>query len=626
MENNLKNRLRYYFENTISAGPIGVIKWLGLISLAIILVLGLLIIIFGIKDDPSANESIGFIEGVWKSLMATLDPGTMGGDEGWPFRIIRFSATLLGIFIISILIGIISSGIDEKLDELKKGKSKVLEAEHTLILGWSEKIFSIIEQIIEANTNYKGRAIVILAEKDKVEMEDEIKAKISDFKTSKVIARSGNPLISSDIEVVNPNQARSIIILSPERGNADIFVIKSVMSFTNKKNRKSEPFNIIAEIKEEDNLEAAEVAGNGEAVFVSTSNLISRITAQTCRQSGLSVIYSNLIQFEGDEIYFQTQKEIIGKTYKEILGLYDTSSIIGFFTKDQVLINPPMDTIFKQGDQIIAISEDDDTVILDGISEPEIKKQVFNELTITTNNIEKTLILGYNKNAKTIITELDQYVAPNSSVAILCEEEINLNDISVTNQTVTRQFGKITNRKVLEEIQPENFDHIILLSNNDIDIQESDAQTLICLLHLRNIGAKFNKSLSIISEMRDLRNREIGLVTQADDFIVGDNIISLMLSQLSENKDLKKVFDVLFEAEGSEIYLKPIERYIKTGENVNFYTLIERASMLNETAIGYRIYAQKDSSEDNFGIQINPKKSNDITFSSEDFLIVLSED
>jgi Trk K+ transport system NAD-binding subunit len=626
MENNLKNRLRYYFENTISAGPIGVIKWLGLISLAIILVLGLLIIIFGIKDDPSANESIGFIEGVWKSLMATLDPGTMGGDEGWPFRIIRFSATLLGIFIISILIGIISSGIDEKLDELKKGKSKVLEAEHTLILGWSEKIFSIIEQIIEANTNYKGRAIVILAEKDKVEMEDEIKAKISDFKTSKVIARSGNPLISSDIEVVNPNQARSIIILSPERGNADIFVIKSVLSFTNKKNRKSEPFNIIAEIKEEDNLEAAEVAGNGEAVFVSTSNLISRITAQTCRQSGLSVIYSNLIQFEGDEIYFQTQKEIIGKTYKEILGLYDTSSIIGFFTKDQVLINPPMDTIFKQGDQIIAISEDDDTVILDGISEPEIKKQVFNELTITTNNIEKTLILGYNKNAKTIITELDQYVAPNSSVAILCEEEINLNDISVTNQTVTSQFGKITNRKVLEEIQPENFDHIILLSNNDIDIQESDAQTLICLLHLRNIGAKFNKSLSIISEMRDLRNREIGLVTQADDFIVGDNIISLMLSQLSENKDLKKVFDVLFEAEGSEIYLKPIERYIKTGENVNFYTLIERASMLNETAIGYRIYAQKDSSEDNFGIQINPKKSNEITFSSEDFLIVLSED
>ena len=72
-------------------------------------------------------------------------------------------------------------------------------------------------------------------------------------------------------------------------------------------------------IKEKENLEAAEVAGNGEAVFVYTSDLIARITAQTCRQSGLSLIYSNLIQFEGDEIYFHEQKELFGKTYKEIL-------------------------------------------------------------------------------------------------------------------------------------------------------------------------------------------------------------------------------------------------------------------------------------------------------------------
>lgn len=625
MKNSFKERARYYFENTISAGPVGVIKWLGLISLAAILVLGLVIIVFGIKDDPSADESIGFIEGVWKSLMATLDPGTMGGDEGWPYRLIRFSATLLGIFIISILIGIISSGIDEKLDELKKGKSKVLESDHTLIIGWSEKIFSIIEQIIEANTNYKGRAIVILAENDKVEIEDEIKAKIPDLKTSKIIVRSGNPLISSDIEVVNPNLARSIIILSPERDNADTFVIKSVMSFTNGKNRKAEPYNIVAEIKEEDNLEAAEVAGNGEVIFVYTADLISRITAQTCRQSGLSVIYSNLIQFEGDEIYFQEQKELTGKTYKEILSLYDTSSIIGFLSNDQALINPPMDTVYQQGDLIIAISEDDDTVILNGLKQPEIKSQLFCELDFSESTAEKTLILGWNKNAKKIITELDEYVAPNSSVVILSEEEIDLAEISVTNQTVKSQMGKITSRKVLEDIQPEEFNHIILLSNNDIDIQESDAQTLICLLHLRNIGAKFNKNLSIVSEMRDLRNREIGLITQADDFIIGDNIISLMLSQLSENRELKKVFNVLFESEGSEIYLKPIQRYIKTDDSVNFYTLIERASQMNETAIGYRIDAQRDSSEVNFGIKINPMKSKVIDFSPNDFLIVLSE-
>ena len=114
-------KFRYYFENTMSKGPAGVIKWLALVSLFMVLVLGLLILVFGIKGslEPEA-EKIGFIEGAWQSLMATLDSGTMGGDQGWAFRVVRFAATLGGIFVISILIGTISSGIDEKLEELKK--------------------------------------------------------------------------------------------------------------------------------------------------------------------------------------------------------------------------------------------------------------------------------------------------------------------------------------------------------------------------------------------------------------------------------------------------------------------------------------------------------------------------
>lgn len=624
MQYTAKERLRYYFENTISGGPIGVIKWLGLISLASILFLGVLIIVFGIKDDPEAETSIGFIEGVWKSLMATLDPGTMGGDEGWAFRVVRFSATLLGIFIISILIGIISSGIDEKLEDLKKGKSKVLESDHTLILGWSEKIFSIIQQIIEANSNYKNRAIVILAEDDKVKMEDEIKAKIPDFKSSKIIVRSGNPLISSDIEVVNPNEARSIIILSPKKENADIFVIKSVMSFTNGKNRKKDSYNIVAEIIDNENLEAAEVAGNGEAVFVHSSDLISRIIAHACRKSGLFIIYSSLIQFEGDEIYFQVQEDLEGKTYRELLSRFDTSSVFGLFSEGKALLNPPMDTIYKKGDKLIAISEDDDTVIANGKNQVEVKTHLFKDFKSTRKKIERTLILGWNKSASTIITELDGYVSTKSSVFIICEKEIDLSGIEVKNQTLNSQVGKITSRKVLEEIHPESFDHIIVLCNHDIDIQESDAQTLICLLHLRNIGAKYNKNLNIVSEMRDLRNREIGLVTRADDFIVGDNIISLMLAQLSENKELKQIFDELFNSNGSEIYLKPIANYIKIGELVDFYTVIEIAANRNETAIGYRKIELKDSPKDNFGIVINPIKSEEVLFSEKDYLIVIS--
>jgi voltage-gated potassium channel Kch len=633
----LKEKIRYYFENTMSSGPGGIIKWLAIVSLIMVLLCGLLLFLFGVQTPDSAHEPrtiSGFVESSWQSLMATLDSGTMGGDpeDNWAFRIVRFLATLTGIFLISILIGTISSGIDGQIDEMKKGKSKVLESNHTLILGWSEKVFSIIQELVEANSNQKNPRIVILADRDKVEMEDEIREKIQDFGNTVVIVRSGNPLESSAIAVVNPNEARSIIVLANEEANADTYVIKSVLALTNGKHRKTGPYHIVAEIKDPKNMEAADLVGNDETVFVLSSDLISRITAQTCRQSGLSVVYSELLQFEGDEIYFQEEASLVGKTYKDSLFAYEHSSIIGIFTKDEeVLINPPMDTMFNAGDSVIAISEDDDTVKVSGKSNFNIQTDLFKRHEGAEAGVEKTLILGWNNRGARIIEELDNYVAAGSEVMILAdgsevEEEVKDLQKGLEKQRLTFQRGDINEKAVLVGLSPEKYDHIILLSYTDIDMQESDAKTLICLLHLRNLSEKSGKDFSIVSEMLDIRNRDLGVVAKADDFIVSDNLISLMISQLSENKDLKKVYDVLFEADGSEIYLKPVSRYVKTGEAMNFYTVLESAAQLNESVIGYRISSESSNSDEHFGVKINPRKSDSITFSEEDYIIVLAED
>jgi voltage-gated potassium channel Kch len=626
-------KFRYYFENTMSKGPAGVIKWLALVSLFMVLVLGLLILVFGIKGslEPEA-EKLGFIEGAWQSLMATLDSGTMGGDQGWAFRIVRFAATLGGIFVISILIGTISSGIDEKLEELKKGRSRVLENNHTLILGWSDKIFTIISEIIEANSNQKKPRIVILADRDKGEMEDDIRSKIEDFKNTTVIIRSGSPLELSDIAIVNPNAARSVIVLANEEANADIYVIKTVLALTNGKNRKKEAFNIVAEIKDPKNMEAADLVGNNEAAFVLSSDLISRITAQTCRQSGLSLVYNELLQFEGDEIYFQQEPKLAGKTFKDVLFAYENSAVIGILNNEEkVLINPTMDTVFNNGDSVIAISEDDYTIKLSGKTTFDIKHNLFNRAEVKNVGIEKTLILGWNDRGVRVIEELDNYVASGSQITIVADIDGISMQIAELKKSVQKQKidfikGDINDKATLINLKPETYDHLILLSYMDIDLQESDAKTLICLLHLRNLSEKVGKDFSIVSEMLDIRNRDLGVVAKADDFIISHNLISLMLSQLSENKDLKKVYDILFQAEGSEVYLKPVSRYVKHGEPVNFYTVLESAAQLNETAIGYRISTQSSDSEKKYGININPLKSNIINFIEGDSIIVLSED
>lgn len=628
-----KERFRYRFENTMSAGPIGVIRWLAIISIVSVMILGLLMVIFGISDsvEPDA-QPLGFIESVWKSLMATLDPGTMGGDEGWGFRTLRFVSTLVGIFIISILIGTISSGIDEKISELKKGRSKVLESNHTLILGWSEKIFSIISEIVEANSNQRKPSIVILSEKDKEEAEDEIRSKVPNTGNTRIVVRSGSPLDSADIQVVSPNAARSVIVLSPEKENADTQVIKTVLGLTNGKNRKKEPFHIVAEIRDVKNMEAAELVGNNETIFVLSADLLARITAQTCRQSGLSVVYSELLQFEGDEIYFAEEPKLFGKTYQEALFSFGNSSVIGIITASrEVLINPPMDTVINKGDSVIAISEDDDTIVYNGKPDFKADEELFQRAAEVKAAAERTLILGWNERGLRIVEELDNYVGEGSEVMIVSEDENLVNALadlkeSLSKQSLTVLQGIINEKKTLEGLEPEKFDHIIVLSDPDMDIQESDARTLICLLHLRNLSEKCGKDFSIVTEMLDLRNRELGVVAKADDFIVGDNLTSLFLSQLSENKELKKVYDILFESEGSEIYLKPVSRYVKTGVPIDFYTVVASAAALNESAIGYRISSLSDNSDEHFGVKINPAKSAQVVYSPEDFIVVLSED
>ena len=146
------------------------------------------------------------------------------------------------------------------------------------------------------------------------------------------------------------------------------------------------------------------------------------------------------------------------------------------------------------------------------------------------------------------------------------------------------------------------------------------------LLHLRRICEESGKDLKIVSEMLDLRNRDLAVVTKADDFIVSDKLISLLMSQVSENKSLMAVFNDLFDADGSEIYLKPVTDYVSPGVSLNFYTLLESARRKGEVAIGYRINKDAYDASKAFGVTVNPVKSNVVTFTEHDRVIVIAED
>ena len=624
------DRLRYKFDNLMSKGTPAMIGMLFVATLLIILIVAIVITVLGL--GPPDDGPLNFIEAAWASLMRTLDPGTMGGDQGWGFRLPMLFMTLVGIFVVSLLIGILNNGIEERIQELRKGRSLVVEENHTVILGWSEQVFAIVTELVMANENRPRACVAILADKYKVEMEDEIRDKVPNTKTTRVVCRTGSPMDLADLEIVNPHAARSIIILAAETENADSQTIKAILALTNNPNRRSEPYHITAEIRNPKNLEAAQLVGKDEAELVRVDELIARITAQTCRQSGLSIIYTELLDFGGDEMYFKEEPSLVGKTFGESLFAYEDSAVMGLqFADKHVALNPPMDTVIQPGDELVVVSEDDDTIKLSGLADYKLDPSAMRTKTSTARGPEHTLILGWNRRAPVIIRELDAYVADGSTVKVLSGvDKAEMKDTcecdNLANIKVDFQRGDTTDRRTLDGLNVSQFDHIITLSADDLhNAQEADARSLVTLLHLRDIADKTDCDLSIVSEMLDVRNRELAEVSRADDFIVSDKLISLMMSQISENKYLAPVFEDLFDPEGSELYLKPAKDYIQPGKAVNFYTVLEAARRQNEVAIGYRIRALSGDPEKAYGVVVNPDKSNMVTFAEEDRIIVLAE-
>ena len=626
-----KDRLKYAVDNTFSKGSGALILWLGILSVVIISVIALVLTL--VKIVPGGEtEPLGFFEAFWRGLMRTLDAGTMGGDEGWVYRIIMFVVTLGGVFVISTLIGILTSAVEGKLDELRKGRSRLLEQNHTVILGWTEQIYTIVPELVEANSNLKSSCIAILSEKDKVEMEDALRERVGKTGTTRIVCRNGNPMDINDLSIISLNTARSIIVLSPEDSqDPDAEVIKVILAITNHPERKKSPFHIIAEIRDTRNSDVAKIVGKDELELIQTGEIVSRIIAQTCRQSGLSVVYTELMDFGGDEIYLKKFPAFSQKTYGEILNAFNKNVVMGIVKDGQAAqLNPAMDTLFTDQDSLVIIAEDDDKIILDGNS--ILIKDAIQKTPLPAMKAEKTLLMGWNWKAPSIIRELDHYVPAGSSISVVAsgdgiDKKLKTLSQELENLKLTFIEGDITDRKQLESLNLETYNHIILLCySDDLDVQKADARTMITLLHLRDIAEKKSVDFSIVSEMLDIRNRNLAEVSQADDFIVSDKLISLMMAQVSENKQLNTVFQDIFDPEGSEIYLKPISAYINTRQPVNFYTVVEAARQRNETAIGYRLMADARKADLSYGVHLNPDKSREVMFSENDKIIVLANE
>ncbi len=616
----LGDRLRYMFDNSMSSGTPALIAWLIGATLVLIVVFAAILTVFQLGKD---NFKHNFFEQLFYNLLHALDPGTIGGDEGsWGFLLTLLALTLGGLFIVSALIGVLASGIDSKLADLRRGRSIVLEEDHTVILGWSDSIFTIISELTLANESRKDPVIVILADRDKVDMEEELKVKVPERRGTKIICRSGSPMDLDDLRLSSHDTARSVILLAPDSDEPDSEVIKTLLALTH---GGTEGPRIVAEIQDPSNLEAAALVGKGRTTLLDIRETVAKLVVQTSRQSGAAAVYTELFDYSGDEFYFFEDHGLAGSTYAEAQQAFEAASVVGIVDGATSKLNPPADTVLTAEQTVIVVVEDDSA--LEGQSR-SMTEPALNKLGQQSSHEARTsqaLLIGWNDRAPIVLRELDRYAPPGSSLTVLTafgEPVVP----PLSNLAVTVVKASSTNRAVLEEHVAADLDQIIVLCyDRDLEAQAADSRTLVSLLHVRDILRKVGSETPVVSEMMDDRNRILASVADVDDIVVSGEIVSLLVTQLSEDGRLEAVFKELLGAEGSEIYLRPAEWYVQLGTDVSWATVVAGAARRNETAIGLKSALLAEPGL-KFGVVVNPPKSQTYTIGPGDAVVVLAED
>jgi hypothetical protein len=643
----LKQRLRYRFDNFMARGGRSI--FISLVLVFVIILVGLILTRGLVRLFAPGGASTGWGWDSFLTFLQMTDPGSVAEDMtsgGW-YQAIAITGGVVGIVMLSALIAFITTDIDRRLGNLRKGHSQVVEAGHTLILGWDEqRVVEIIRELVIANESHRRRAIVILADEDKEYMDDYLSVAVPHRATSVVVTRSGNPSSLLNLDLVSVATASSVIVLSgcsdsapaAAREESDARVIKTLLAVQNRRPPGSSLYIVTEIFDPAIRALIAQTAGEG-VVALHARDFLSRILVQTSRSLGLSVVYDELLSFRGNELYF-FGADWGSATFGELQLRFERSVPIGLHTGNgELLLNPPASRPLEPADRLLMIAEDDSLITLlpARVADPGARRLPARRLQRTA---ERHLIVGHTHKTPGVLSELRQYVTEGTRVHLMprAHHTINGSDIEgVTDRTNGMEVSTLAldplDPATWQQHRPGDFNSIILLSEGDeVRLPDQiDAETILILLLIRGQLERAREQgrvdTTVITELIMSENQALAASTGVHDFVVSARLVSMLLAQISEDRLMHAVYQNLFSEAGSEIYLKSAALYLDDlPQQVAFAELTRLAQERGEVCLGVKLKASEDRADLNYGIKLAPPKASVWNLDAADTLVVLAED
>jgi Trk K+ transport system NAD-binding subunit len=592
------------------------------VSLLVVLVSSAALAVFGVTFSGSEGDS--WLEDFWQSLLRTVDPGTMAADVGWGRRGLALIVTIFGLLVAGTLIGIIASGVEQRVEGMRRGRSTVVESGHIVILGGTPHLPVIVEQLALARRR-GANTIVVLANREPAELNQDVRAAVPDLHRTKLVFRSGDPTHTSDLDMVRVRDARAVIVLSDEDAMGDAGVVKAVLaSGANLGGFDRVP--IIAEFGDPETAESLLDATGGAVHTVTTMRSIARITTFALHEPGLSHVVQELIDSRGCNVYVREVGDLAGFPFGEAVTRFANARPLGRVRSGgEIEINPAPDTVVESSDRLIVLADDGRPP---APSTREFSSHASVSVTPDSGLIaeprqEHVLIIGWNALGAQLLSQMVKLAAPGSSAEILYDprvfesEELEIPEVGALDVTLTSSRG-ITGR-VADAARRSELTSILLLAyKRGISADEADSRTLINLISLRReLAARSGASPQVVVELADSQSVELARSTGADDYIVSQAIASRIIAQFAEQPERRAILLSLYTSDGPSVRLVQASTLGLAGE-VGWDEIITTAYASGLLAIGSRRIREAGPE-----LVLNPKDSDTVLLEEGDRLVVI---
>jgi hypothetical protein len=642
----LNKRLRYQVDNFFSRGGTAVFSVLLSLFVISTLLMGVARVAMYYLFPDDTIDDVAFL--MWHSFFQTMDTGSLAeldAQANLPGKLVAIISTFIGLILFSSMVAFITQQFEARLSALRKGKSEVLESGHTVILGFDIRAMEIMRELVEANESEDDAVVVVMANRDKEEMDDFFNDTLPHRGPTRVITRNGIQSSALSLRKIRIGQARAVLIINPSppvaspatKNQGDYQVLKTIMAIQSVAGEENMPV-VVAKLFADRNRELAEGIAPGKIVAIDEDLILAKLLVQTSRTPGLSLVYSNLVGFVGNEIYIRPIPEHLSAiTFGALQFHFQDTVPLGIRRQGKIALNPDPELPLQAGDDAVVLAEDDSTIkFLDAPAMAPYELEFSSRRVMP--QIEKYLIYGWNKKLPILVDEYSSYIHDGSVIDIVVPRKTEAMEkvfqqlrakhpgVQMTLQNTNPGLSSFPAR-----LYPQRYDNVIIMAGENGTTEEIDSETLAMLLKFRHHFRKLagtegiQSNTQLITEVMDSANAGIIQQTGVKDFLISNQFVSKIMAQISEEPDVRLVYDDLFSEEGSEIYLKPAWLYLERFPiDITFGELMYAAQKRKEVCFGVKLKSEEYPPD--FGVYLIPDRNKQFTIQEDDLLITLAED